>query len=55
MDYPIVKIILSIIGLYLFLDIIFRPSLDVTEDNKLLLWYNSGSDRKWIFIKQLKK
>jgi len=30
--------------------VLFRVSLDITEDNKLLLWYNGKNERKYIRI-----
>lgn len=48
------EIIIGVLGTMLFTDIVFRPRFDVTKENKLILWYTSGDNRKWIFIKQLK-
>ena len=38
-----------ILTLILGVEIIFKPRLDTTSDNRLLLWYGRGN-RKYVFL-----
>lgn len=41
---------IGIIVLLIFIEIILRPRLDITKENKLLLWYTSREGRKYIVL-----